>query len=256
MRHFTLAATALIGTTSALAHDGPRIWIGQRDGRIATFASDNDLDPTIYRPARAFGAQFNNFFDIYTTEFPGFEVRRDNDTLGALAVAGETRFGFNILTPLYRFWPGVREEEPQLQAISAVPLPKPTAFEHLLISQGSRQAVTTNEPVAGYDFFDFFGVGDHSHLAFTYVNRDLTPGNAEGGIYAIGLELTSPTMASSEPFFVLFGKDIEVGDARFAVAMGAVSQIVIPEPSMMPVVVVAWMTMVRRSAARAPTPQG
>src|SRR5215470_590905 len=93
-----LAVAALSSAAPVQAHEGPRIWIGNFNGQIITYTSDNDLNPTIYTPSRIFTADLEAVLGIYTTDFPGYEVRQSGGN-----VAAGTTFGFNITGPLLYF---------------------------------------------------------------------------------------------------------------------------------------------------------
>jgi hypothetical protein len=247
---FIIATIVL--TRQATAHDGPRVWIGNTAGKITTFKSDNDFDPSTYHPARAFGATFDNLFDIYTTEFPGFEVRRDGG-----GVPEETRFGFNITSPLLRFDPVAQSFDSTPPTLAAVPGLQPSPSPRLLITQSHRERRSALGFVAGFDFFDFFGMGDHSHLAFTYLGSGDGIGQTAAGIYAIGLELTSPTLQKSAPFFVVFGKGVASTDPAFVQALNAAESTAIPEPSSITLILPAlsWCLRRRAQCAHLPHPE-
>lgn len=247
---FIIATIVLTG--QATAHDGPRVWIGNTAGKITTFKSDNDFDPATYRSSRAFGATFDNLFDIYTTEFPGFEVRRDGGS-----VPEETRFGFNITSPLLRFDPVAQSFDSTPPALAAAPGPRPMPSPRLLITQGQRERRSGLGFIPGFDFFEFFGVGDHSHLAFTYLGSGDGIGQTATGIYAIGLELTSPTLQTSAPFFIVFGKGVATSNPHFAQALNTAESIAIPEPSSIGLLLpaLAWCLRRRAHCAHLPHPE-
>jgi hypothetical protein len=235
----------------ALGHDGPRIWVGNEQGRLTTLGSDNDFDPAYYRRENVFPAVFSEFSGIYTTEFPGFEVRRDNDFLGAGAVGMGTRMGFNVVSQLSEYHPFEQVEDigAASPTFGSMPKVRPTHREYLLIGSGGGEILAGAGPMGGFDFFDFFGVGDHAHLVFTFVDENRQAARPRAEFYTLRMELTSPQMASSEPFFIVFARDAGVDASRLEAAVQAIRQASVPEPTMLTAAVVAGWMMVRRRGA-------
>lgn len=206
----TLGVAALAATPS-LAHEGPRIWIGAEGGKVVTYASDNDLDPTIYTPSRIFATEFQSFFDIYTTEFPGYEVRQDGGSVQA-----ETVFSFNLMGPALYYDDANDVFVPTPQAFGP---PQPGPVPQLAVSLGSDIRVTAGGVVSGFPFFTFHGIGDHSHLSYTLLGDGVTASDGPSGIYAISMNVTGTTLATSETYYLLLGKGVAMGDPLFQEAI-------------------------------------
>lgn len=211
MRTTVLACTlfAIAGST-AMAHEGPRIWLGNVNGVITTFHSDDDFGPSEYWPCRLFTTDMEPFFGIYTTEFPGYEVRQDGGD-----VTPNTTFGFNITEPALYF-----DEASETFVTTGLEFgpPEPGPIPQIAISLNSSIRQTGAGAVAGFNFFTFFSIGDHAHLAYTLLGNGATAGDGPSGVYAISMEITSPTLATSEPLYLLLGKDVEQGDPLFELA--------------------------------------
>jgi hypothetical protein len=211
MKRAILLITVLaLSAVEASAHEGPRFWIGNVGGKITTFRSDNDLNPTIYWPCRLFTTELELFFNVNTTEFPGYEVRQSG---GNVAVG--TTFGFNITGPALYFDESSNTFVTTLQEFG---LPQPGAVPQLAVSLGANVRATSTGPVSGFDFFTFNSIGDHSHLAYTLLGDGSTASDGPSGIYAISLNLTSTSLTTSETYYLLLGKDVEQGDPLFDLA--------------------------------------
>jgi hypothetical protein len=213
MRRCTGLLVVLCFALEARAHDGPRFWIGNLCNEIATYTSDNDLNPLVYPPARLFATDLTPFFGVYTTQFPGFEVRRSGGN-----VASGTTFGFNIAGPLLwydadldRFLTVQQEFGP----------PEPGPVPQLALSLGSNVRVTGNGPVTGFAFFTFHQVGDHSHLSFTLLGDGSNPVDGPSGVYALALQLTSGGLVTSDVFYLLLRKGVTSADPLFLAAQEA-----------------------------------
>jgi len=196
--------------TAALAHEGPRVWIGNEAGRVTTYTSDIDIDPTVYIPSRLFGTDLEPFFGVYTTEFPGYEVRQDGGN-----VSPGTTFGFNITGPLL-YYDAASQTFVTVAEAFGPPLPGPVP--QMAITLGASIRATAAGPAAGFNFFSFNVIGDHSHLAYTLLGDGVTASDGPAGVYALSLELTSPALATSQTYYLLIGKDVEQTDDLFAEA--------------------------------------
>ncbi len=207
---------ALAFATSAFAHPGPRIWIGNVGGRVSTFVSDNDLAPSVYTPSRLFATDMENVAGIYTTNFPGYEVRRTGGD-----VSPGTTFGFNIAGPALYF-DKTNSNFPTTEAMFGPPAPQ------LAISLGATSRATALGPVVGFNFFTFNQIGDHSHLSYTLLGDGVTASDGPAGVYAISLNLTSSGPATSDTFYLLIGKDVEPSDPLFQSAIAAAQAALVP----------------------------
>lgn len=221
MRLFSMIIAILtIAAAPVAAHEGPRIWIGSVDGKVTTFTSDNDLDPTTYEPARLFTAQLQEFFGIFTAEFPGYEVRQTGGD-----IPPGTTFGFNITGPLLYF-DDFTDTFVTVQAHFGPPQPGPTP--QMALSLGMNIRTTGSSPVTGFNFFTFHEIGDHSHLSYTLLGDGLSAGGGPTGVYAIGLELESAEIMSSEIYYLLIGKDIAESDPLFQQAHAVAQATLVP----------------------------
>lgn len=210
--HVVMASLALL-TAPSLAHEGPRFWVGNVDGVIATFSADSDADPTTYFPSRLFATEFGSIFGVHTTEFPGFEVRRSDGHVNS-----GTTFGFEIAGAALFF----DAEETLFRSVhETFGPPEPGPVPQLAVSLGSSVRVTTTGAVAGFNFFTFHEVGDHSHLAFTLLGDGSSPVDGPSGVYCLPLRLSSTSLATSETFYLLLGKGVSQSDPLFEDAMQA-----------------------------------
>jgi hypothetical protein len=187
---------------SALAHDGPRVWVSADDGQIVTKTSDDDFDPTTYMPAQVFTAELSPYFGTYTTQFPGYESPRDDSG----AVGDGTWFGFKIAGPLLT----PNADSTHLIATSqrfaaAAPQLAITFPDVPPAQQAAYTRYTAAGVVAGYDFTNT--ITEHTHLAYTLLG-DGTSAAAAGpdGVYVLPMVLTSPSLATSKWFFLTFKK--------------------------------------------------
>ena len=104
--------------------------------------------------------------NLWTTEFPGYEVRPGGN------VAVGTVFGIRLTGPLLRF-------NPATNALDEMILP---GLERLNVSDESNQDITTATGVHdGFNFFTHDGPGDHSHLFYTLYGNGQEPGGGADG---------------------------------------------------------------------------
>ncbi len=199
-----LPCMAVVGAQAAHAHDGPRVWVGVEGSSIVTYSSDNDLDPATYQPSRLFTAAFESVGGFFSTEFPGFEVRRDGG-----GVAGGSVFGFGIAGPLLFF--DSNAYRPVDEVFATPP--------QVALVLGSQFVITGGSSVDGFEFFEFGGAGDHSHLAFTYLGDGASPADGPDGVYALPLTLWSAGYSDSATFYVLLGKGVTPGGPLFDAAV-------------------------------------
>ncbi|HRK30674.1 MAG TPA: hypothetical protein PLD59_06300 [Tepidisphaeraceae bacterium] len=189
-----LFTTGLLAAAStvALAHDGPRVWLGNVNSKITTYTSDNDDQPSVYSTARVFIAAFDDLEGTYTTEFPGFELRRD----GQSNIASGTIFDFTLAGPLLKLdGPGNR-----LAPTSALFNGNPPAPQ-LSVSLGAAQRTTNSGVLPGFSFFGS-SPGEHAHLSFTLLGDGTTPSGGPDGVYVLPMLLTTSTLSRSDWFFL------------------------------------------------------
>lgn len=206
-RLITITLATTLCASVAMAHEGPRIWIGNVEGRITTFGSDNDIAPTVYWPSRLFQTELQQFSTIFTTEFPGFEVKQFG---GNVAVG--TTFAFDITGPALYF---DETNETFVTTTEAFGPPEPGPIPQFAVSLGATVRTTSSGPVAGFDFFTFNGIGDHSHLSYTLLGNGSTASDGPDGVYALSFTLSSTALDTSDIFYLLLGKNVLMTDPLF-----------------------------------------
>ncbi|MCS7033881.1 MAG: hypothetical protein NZ561_07780, partial [Phycisphaerae bacterium] len=183
-------------------HPGSRVWLGAQGGRVVTFTSNNDVNPTQFSPAQVFTTTFDQLGTVFTTEFPGYEAR----TFGSNLVPGTT-FGFRLAGPLLKFDAGAIRE---VSEIFGPPAPGPVP--QLAVSFGAQFVVTGSSVQEGFNFFTFNQVGDHEHLSYTLLGNGVQPVNGPNGVYVLPMLLTSPSLARSDWYFILLEKQSAPGE--------------------------------------------
>jgi hypothetical protein len=226
----------------AQAHSGFRIFLDSSGGRVTTLLGNNNESSTIFTPTRLFTTDLPNAdgAGTYTTEFPGFQVATGS------SVATGTAFSFNIAGPLFYFddynpagGAGVFRSTADAFAGGAVP--------QMAVSETSSFVITASGPVAGFEIFPYNAPGDHGHLAYTLLGSGVLPAsNGPSGVYALPLEVTGTGLATSETFYLLFGKDVAQTSAEMTAAMVAANAQFIPEPVSLGPVLLAGTLLVRR----------
>jgi hypothetical protein len=220
------AATVTASAAPARAHTGPRVWLGNVNGKITTYSSNNDAAPTVYTPNKVFVAgvdedtlQANGRLDeypvegtgIFATDFPGYQVRPDRaggPQNGGIAF--ETTFAFATAGPLLVFDPSRMVFRTTQQAFGN-PGPAPQMG---LSPEGGQPTVTGNGPVDGADFYSYAGPTDHGHLNATLLpdgtvpSDGSPPGDGPHVVYLVPMKLTAPGYADSLPYSVLYGRDV------------------------------------------------
>lgn len=228
MRFAALLAALLASllSTTALAHEGPRVWIGNVGGAVTTYTSDNDLGPTSYAPSRLFPGQLTETsLNRWTTEFPGYEVK---------TIAGNVRpdtvFGFNIPGPLLAYDGAAKRFRPTADLF---PAPAP----QMQVSLGAPARRTGTGPADGFDFFTFGELGDHEHLLYSLLGNGSSISNGPDAIYALPLRLTGKPPDSlappgtSETYYLVLGKNVASSSDTFQEAMTVAGQTLVPEPA-------------------------
>ncbi len=214
-----VAALACFGlaTETAQAHEGPRIWLGQTDGRITTYTSNDDFDPTNYLQETAFLVDFDNLGPgIWATDFPGFESRRSGNNL-----TSGTIFSFDLAGPLLYFDSSSSKLQPASQIMPA-PAPR------LAISQSSNGLLSGTGFLEGFPHFSYVQQGNHDHLFFTLLGDGTNVSDAPSGIWGIPLRFQSNRLQDSPWVVVLFNKQAPV--AQFGPAYQAARAITDAQP--------------------------
>jgi hypothetical protein len=194
----TCAASALLGvTTVAAAHPGPRFWLGTESGRIVTY---REASPGNFQPAQVFTQEMEEIIpNLWSTEFPGYEVRPGGN------VDSGTVFGFRLAGPLLRF----NLNTHQLDEMT-VP-----GGERLAVADETEQTRITSAGVQdGFNFFAHVGAGDHAHLFYTLYGNGTSAGGGADGAYVLPLQLTSPSYARSDWYFLVLDKNASDHDVE------------------------------------------
>ncbi len=226
-----LGVVAILGSV-ALAHNGPRVWIGYSDGKISTFDSDNDIDPSVFCQSRLFlsggeeespesTGSFEDDPGSFTTMWPGYQVKP-----GTSAFSPTTQFGFNITGPLLKF-------DPQTDTFRSVNdiFAGASAIPKLVVSQNANIRFTSTGAVTG---FNFIQANSHAHLDLTYWGDGTQSGDGPAGsdgIYALPLELKATGFNSSDTYYVLMGKNVAVGTHEYTEAQRVAKELVNLVPS-------------------------
>jgi hypothetical protein len=227
MRSLLIAAGAVaVWAAPAAAHPGPRVWIGNDNGTLVTYTSDNDLAPTSFAPGKLFiggvdedtripNGMMEEFpasgSGVYATNFPGYQVRSDlagNSAGGGLGFG--TTVGFKTAGPLLVFDEAMNAYR-TTQQVFGDPGPAPQ-FGLSLSSGAGGTVVTANGPVNGFNFYSYNGASDHAHPIVTMLPQGVVPpsGQAPGdgphAVYALPLRLTAAGYTDSLPFVILYGR--------------------------------------------------
>lgn len=195
-----------IAAAPVWAHEGSRIWIDNVSGKITTYTSNDDNNPTVYTPSRLFQTTLTNFFNVHTTEFPGYEVRRT----GA-HVANNTTFGFFIGGPLLVF-DDVTGGYMSTQSKYGASAPQ------MALSIEEETRITGTGGVSGFDFLTYTGPGggDHGHLSYTQVDGSGAPiPGPLSAVYALPMKLSGSGLALSDTYILLIGKGVSQGSPLF-----------------------------------------
>ena len=213
----TLTATAAASlVVSAFAHDGPRVWVAERNGTIVTETSDDDFDPTIYSPSQVFPAELAPYFGTYTTQFPGYEAPRD----GSGNVSDSTPFGFKIAGPLLTLNASATQLVP-----TSTRFADQTAIPQLAITfpdappdqAAAYTRYTSSGVVAGYDLTNT--ISEHAHLAYTFLgDGNSATRSGPDGVFVLPMVLTSPSLTMSKWYFLAFRKGT-VNDSAMSTAL-------------------------------------
>lgn len=209
MRYAALVSSIVAASSVAFAHDGPRVWVGSENGTITTYTSDNDEAPTTYSPAQVFLSTFDDLEGVFTTEFPGFELRRD----GQHPISNGTIVSFNIAGPLLKL-DVANNRLSSTQELFGNPGPVP----ELGVSLNPNARVTNASIVEGFPFFQSFP-GNHGHLSFTLLGDGVNPAGGPDGVYVLPMLLTAPSLARSDWFFITLQKNNTAAERTQALAL-------------------------------------
>jgi hypothetical protein len=215
---YAWSAAVVLTVGAAWAHEGPRVWLDQSGGRVITLTSDNDISPTTFTPSRVFVGQFGQLFGVWTTEFPGYEVR----SIGP-SVAEGTTFGFRLAGPLLKYDDSTDRVHPVHEIFG------PTVPQ-LAVSLDATVAVTESGPRDGFDYFQYFGAGDHSHLSFTLLGDGISPTAPPppDGAYVLPLINTGAGLLASDWYFIVFQKNATTTQRDRAASLASVMSGALP----------------------------
>lgn len=221
MRCFVLTIAVLTAASGVVAHPGPRVWIANDDGVITTYTSDNDLSPTRYSRSRLFPGTLEEFLpgtDVFTTDFPGYEVKTIDG-----GVSPGTRFSFDIAGPLLAFDQGTRMYMTTRDLFGS-PGPAP----EMAASLGNSVVRTSDGPVTGFELLTYTTPGDHSHMFYTLYGDGSTPTNGPDAVYALPLQLKSTALETSLTYYLLLGKGVELGSPLYDEAIDVARRTLVP----------------------------
>lgn len=210
MKRTILLVLAL--TSPVVAHPGPRVWLDTVGGKIKTYTSDNDLSPTVYTASRIFTTDMEDLGGgVFSTDFPGYEVRRTGGS-----VAAGTTFGFNLVGPAL-YYDAANNRFVALQTMFGQPGPVP----QIAISLNDSFVISGAGPQAGFSFFTFNQIGDHAHMSYTFLGDGQTASDGPAGVYVLQMNLTTAGFPNSDTFYLLVGKSTEQDDPEFLAAIAA-----------------------------------
>ncbi|HQY87320.1 MAG TPA: hypothetical protein PK402_01590 [Tepidisphaeraceae bacterium] len=192
---------ALAMSSTAMAHPGSRVWVGNENDQLITYQkSGND-----YVYEQVYLEPLDNIVDnIWTTDFPGYEVRPNGD------VASGTEIGFDFTGPLLRFT-GTGIGFTELIGNTDTKLAITNEIDETVFSK------TGNAP--GTSFFFPSLPGDHAHMFYTPCGDGVNAGGALDGVYIQPMRLSSPTLESSNWYFLVLSQNGSTSDQTNAVAL-------------------------------------
>ena len=213
---FTIAVAATLATSTAQAHEGPRVWVAQQAGRLVTETSDDDYDPSSYWANQVFTGELSPYFGTYTTQFPGYESPRD----GSGGVTNGTTIGFKIAGPLLTLNPSSTRLVATSERFSGQPTIPQLAitFPDVPPSQAAAYTrYTSTGVVPGYNFSTT--IEEHAHLAYTFLGDGSSAVSGPDGVFVVPMVLTSPSLATSKWYFLTFKKGADDIDLAKAVGL-------------------------------------
>jgi hypothetical protein len=233
----------------ARAHDGTRIYIAGPGGTVTTYQGtpDNEV-ATSFLASRVFAGTFSEFVvegnPISTTDFPGFQVA---EPIGGISPGSS--FSFSIAGPLMYFdynnptpGTGIYRTVQDKFAPGVVP--------QVALSVDFDFAITGNGPVAGFDHFSYSGPGDHGHITYTLLGNGATAGQGPDGVYAIPMNLSGGGLNDSQTFFLLLGKNVDLGTAHMNEAIRVANIQLVPEPASIGLLAVGGVALLARRRRR------
>ena len=149
MKKFTFVLFGAIAS-AALAHPGPRVWIGNEGNQLITYQKSG----TDYVHEQVFSQPLENILDnIWTTDFPGYEVRSNGN------VASGPEIGIDFTGPLLRYTGS---------GIGFTELSAPTDPKLAITNEIDETVFSSTGVAPGYLFFYPSAPGDHAHLFAAY----------------------------------------------------------------------------------------
>jgi hypothetical protein len=217
-----LAAGLALGACSALAHPGARVWLNIEDQKVTTYAGAYPPgDPSNYSLSRVFTQPLiDEGGDIWDNDFPGYQM-----VPGGTIPQG-ANFSFAVGGPLLWYNAGDATHHPKFQTVASHFGADAPQFN---VSNELFQSVQTGSGVVpGYLAFAYNGgAGDHNHLTYTLLGNGTDPEGGPDGIFALPLVFSSSGAASSEPFFLLLGKNASTGNLSDAATL-AIKTLLLP----------------------------
>jgi hypothetical protein len=200
---FAAAGVLVFVAPRVFAHPGPRIWVNVQDQQVTTYQGAYPPgDPSNYTRARVFSQPLSGEDDVWYSDFPGFQQ------VPGGTIPTSTNFGYDIAGPLLYYEPPAGARTARFRTVarhfggsSAVP-------QIAVTNELFQTRITASGFVQGDLAFAYNGgAGDHNHLTYTLLPDGTTAGGGADGIYVLSLRLTSESIAPSEPYFLLLGKN-------------------------------------------------
>jgi hypothetical protein len=197
----------------ALGHPGPRVWVNVEGGKVTTWQGPYPPgDPANYTPGRVFGERLVEDSEIWGTDFPGFQR-----VPGGTVPAG-TNFSYDIAGPLLFYEPAASGHAERFRTVARHFGAVGERPQMAVTNELFQTKVTADGFVGGDLAFAYNGsAGDHNHLSYTLLGHGVTAGGGVDGIFVLQLRLRAESLETSEPYFLLLGKNAP--DGQFADAM-------------------------------------
>lgn len=251
--------------TAAIAHPGPRIWLGIEEGKIVTYSSDNDTAPTLFTPSQVFLAgglenaasgdgqlrrassdPSNPSYNTWTTNWPGHQAVPSTNGFST-----SNQLSYQITDALWVFdgnnFVSVEDHfgasAPQVRIAVNQPNPDPSGPSTITVTTD-----TAGGAVEGDTFFYYGNDTTHAHPRYTLLGDGAMPGNGPDGIYALTLQLTAPGLVASDPYVLLMAKNYSLNDPLYQQAIASASTLV-PEPATVSLLMLGGAALLYRRRA-------
>ena len=215
------AIASMTLTTAAWGHAGPRIWFDIQNSTVLTYGGPYPPDGVVadYPPSRVFSVLLPLSLDDdplnFSTEFPGYQQYPWS------TLPSSTDFTYNIMGEVQWYTPGTSGQPGTFEAISKA-FPTQTPFIAVTNDIGNTQFSSTGFVAGDLTTSTDGDPTDHHHLTYTICTpEDLADGfdpeDAPAGVYAIPLQLTSPSASvPSKTYYVLLGDNVRQDELNAA----------------------------------------